>query len=58
MSQSQYNFQLEKGKIRKYFPKTRAGVHKFVKKMKNRIIRRMKIVPVKGTIKNYSGWEF
>lgn len=51
--------QIEKGEIRKYFTKPRAGVHKWMKRQMNRLIRRHEDeMPVRGRFRPTSGWEY
>ena len=55
---------IEKGKIRKLFPKARAGVHKYMKKCMNRIVRhqakKIRIDDESNVVpkKKYRGWEY
>jgi len=51
--------QIEKGKVRRLFAPPRAGVHKWMKKQMNRLIRRRKMdAPVKGKFRPTRGWEY
>ena len=54
-------FKIEKGKIRKYFAKPRAGYHKMVKHCMNKYIRKQAKDCSEDSLtpkKRYVGWEF
>lgn len=58
---SLYKEDIEKGAIRKFFAKRRAGVHKWMKNQMNRYIRKQaKDVSEDSleTKRRYCGWEF
>ena len=51
--------QIDKGSIRKLFPKPKAGVHRKMKKALNRLIRRNELnVPSSGRFRPTKGWEY
>lgn len=55
------NEQFEKGELKKYLGKSKAGEHKWLKKMMNRFIRRQaKVINEDAPLKfkkPYKGWE-
>lgn len=59
---STYKEKIEKGRIRNFFKKPRAGVHKWMKKQMNRFLRRKAVDDdekgIKTSKKPYQGWEF
>jgi hypothetical protein len=59
---SLYKEKIEKGIIKKLFPKTKAGIHKWMKNQMNRFLRRKPISEdekgYKTNRKPVKGWEY
>lgn len=58
---SLYKEDIEKGAIRKFFAKRRAGVHKWMKNQMNRYIRKQAKDCSEDSLepkRRYCGWEF
>ncbi|MBR6516394.1 MAG: hypothetical protein IKT40_06015 [Bacilli bacterium] len=57
-----YKEKIEKGLIRKLFAKPKAGIHKWMKRQMNKLIRRKPIeedeIGIKTNRKPYKGWDF
>ena len=58
---SLWKFKIERGKIRKFFPKVRAGTHKYYKKCMNRFLRHQAKDVSEESLnpkRMFKGWEY